>query len=153
MATSRGDASPVPKYLAVSCVLRNREEILLLKRSSAVQTNRGKWSTVSGRVENGRAPSEVALEEIRAETGLASTQARLVRQGRPIFVRPTGRHVTKVYPFLFEAKSRAIRLNWEHVAATWVRPAQVAAYDTVPKFALLLRRLRLLRPAASVKSS
>lgn len=133
------------KYVAVSSVLRNQGKILLLKRSRAVETNRGKWSTVSGRVEEGRNPREVALEEIQVETGLEPSQIEFVRQGEPIFVRPTGTAETKVYPLLFNTTSRVIQLNWEHTAAVWIRPDDVDVYDTVPKFKLLLRRLELLK--------
>jgi ADP-ribose pyrophosphatase YjhB (NUDIX family) len=132
------------RYTAVSCVLENRGQILLLKRSQAVKTNKGKWSTVSGRVEHRWTAADTALEEIRAETGLERRSLGLIRRGRPIYVRPTGTHLTKVVPFLFRVTRRTIRLNQEHTAAVWVRPEEVATYDTVPRFADLLRRLDVL---------
>ena len=52
----------------VTCFLRNRGDVLLLRRSQRVGSYQGKWGAVSGYVEG--TPEETAWREIEEETGL-----------------------------------------------------------------------------------
>ena len=53
----------------VTCFLRHRGEVLLLRRSAKVGSYRGRWGAVAGHVE-GNDPDGSALREIAEETGL-----------------------------------------------------------------------------------
>lgn len=135
---------PSRRFRAVSCILTNRDRILLLKRSDRVLTNPGLWSTVAGRVDPGSNDDTTALEEIQEETGLTPAQVTFVRKGAPVEVRPTGGAITTVYPLLFRTRSRRIRLNWEHTEYAWVTLQDVGRFAVVPKFLELLKNLALL---------
>ena len=140
----------------VTAFLRNRGEVLLLKRSDAVGTYPGRWGGVSGYAED--EPDEQVLVEIREETGLdPETDVTLVRSGRPVeFADPELDREWVVHPSLFDCESRAkresrderaasnrgeraarpeIELSEEHVECAWTPPTAIATgeYETVPK--------------------
>jgi len=122
----------VDAHEVVTCFLRNRGEILLLKRSAKVGTFRGSWGGVSGYLEGNEVPLERALQEIREEVG--ELEARLVSSGRPVYARDKS-DMFIVHPFLFDVKSRKVRLGWEHVDYRWLPPSQIPESASVPKLA------------------
>jgi translation initiation factor eIF-2B subunit delta len=74
------------------------------------------------------------VTEIREELGLSSDQINLVRIGETLRAYDDENDtVWTVHPFLFEAMSRSVKLDWENLEYRWVAPAQLASYDTVPK--------------------
>ncbi len=104
----------------VTAFVRNRGEILLLRRSDAVGTYQGQWGGVSGFAEGD--PDQQVRTEIREETGLDDAVS-LVRSGRPVEVRdPAIDRSWRVHPFLCDAETRDIALSEEHDAAEWVSP-------------------------------
>ena len=88
----------------VTCFLRNRGEVLLLRRSEEVGSYSGKWGGVAGHAEGD--PDALAREEIEEETGLLSS-CTFVRAGDPFDVDDDSldkRWV--VHPYLFDCTSR-----------------------------------------------
>jgi len=122
----------VDAHDVVTCFLRSRGRILLLKRSGKVGTFKGVWAGVSGYVEGGEVALERALQEIREEVGVQDP--RLVSSGEPVYTRGAG-HLYIVHPFLFDIKTRDVELDWEHTEHRWVAPSSIAKYRTVPKLA------------------
>ncbi len=114
----------------VTCFLRNRGEVLLLRRSDQVGSYQGKWGAVSGYVEG--TPEETAHREIAEETGLAKA-ASLARCGEPFAVEDKALGTRWiVYPFLFECAHRDLQLDRETTEAAWVPPPAMLHRDTVP---------------------
>jgi len=130
-----GDGS-APSHV-VTAFLRNRGEILLLRRSDAVGTYTGKWGGVSGFAEG--QPDDQVSVEIREETDLEPDTVSLVRSGRPIeFEDPTLEREWVVHPYLFDCETREIELSEEHDTAEWVSPTTILEgvgddRETVPK--------------------
>jgi len=114
----------------VTCFLRHKDKILILKRSDKVRTSKGKWAGVSGYVEIGERPEETAFKEIREETGIKSP--RLIRSGEPVYVKG-GDILYQIHPFLFEVDTENIKIDWEHVEYRWIRLEEMDKYDTVPR--------------------
>ncbi|NUB89871.1 NUDIX domain-containing protein [Haloterrigena sp. SYSU A121-1] len=116
---SAGDESDAAHV--VTAFLRNRGDVLLLRRSDAVGTYRGQWGGVSGFAEG--QPDEQVLVEIREETGLEAADVSLVRSGRPVEFEDAdlGREWV-VHPYLFDCETREIELSEEHDAVEWVAP-------------------------------
>ncbi len=115
----------------VTCFLRHRGDVLLLRRSDKVGSYQGKWGAVSGYVEG--TPEETAHREIAEETGLGRA-VRLVRRGEPFAVEDAALGTRWiVHPFLFDCQSRDLRLDWETTVAAWVPPPDILRRDTVPK--------------------
>lgn len=115
----------------VTCLLRNRGEVLLLRRSEEVGSYAGRWGAVAGYAEGD--PDRQALVEIDEETGLADAVAR-VRAGEPFRVRDDelGRRWI-VHPYLFDCAHRDVRLDWESAEAEWVRPTAILRREVVPE--------------------
>lgn len=115
----------------VTCFLRNRGEVLLLRRSEDVGSYRGLWGAVAGHAEAD--PDAAARREIDEETGLADA-VTLVRRGAPFTVDDAdlGRRWI-VHPYLFDCSRREPRLDWETTEAAWVAPPEILRRDTVPE--------------------
>lgn len=114
----------------VTAFVRNRGRYLLLRRGQRVRTFRGKWSAVSGYLEGDEDPRDRAATEIREETGLRGV--RFCAEGEPVIARD-GTAAYLVRPFLFDAPTRTVRLDWENVQATWVRAEEIPGFDAVPR--------------------
>jgi translation initiation factor 2B subunit (eIF-2B alpha/beta/delta family)/ADP-ribose pyrophosphatase YjhB (NUDIX family) len=127
----------------VTSFLTADQRILLLRRSDKVGSYQGKWSAVSGYLEGSEEPLTRAVTEIREELSLSSEEISLVRIGGT--VRAFDEAIATVWiihPFLFEATSKSIKLDWENTDYSWVDPAELASYDTVPKLREALDRVR-----------
>lgn len=124
----------------VTCFLRYRGKILILKRSDMVRTSKGRWAGVAGYVEKGEKPEETARKEIREETGIGN--ARLVRMGEPFSVKGE-RGVFRVHPFLFEVDTDEVKIDWEHTEYRWIEPGEIDKYDTVPRLPHSLKSVLL----------
>ncbi len=130
----------VQEKRVVTCILRRKGKMLILKRSQKVGTNKGKWAGVSGYIERGEKPEETALKEVSEETSI--TTARLEGRGEMLRIRD-GSNVWNVYPFLFEVGDESVILDWEHVKSTWIELDELSNYDTVPGFMMVLKALGL----------
>ncbi len=119
----------------VSCVVRDADKVLLLKRSPEVGTFQGYWAAVSGFVEDDETPPRTAVKELVEETGL---DLPIVREGKMVTVRDKDT-IWHIHPFLFEASQPTVCIDWEHTEFCWVRPEEVKDYQTVPGLADLLR--------------
>jgi translation initiation factor 2B subunit (eIF-2B alpha/beta/delta family)/isopentenyldiphosphate isomerase len=127
----------------VTCFLRNRGEVLLLRRSEEVGSYPGLWGGVSGHVEaeaddagdpdDRRDPDEAAREEIAEETGLLSA-CTLARVGAA-FEFEDEDLATRwvVHPYLFDCERRDAETNWESIESEWVHPTEILRRDAVPK--------------------
>jgi 8-oxo-dGTP diphosphatase len=125
----------------VTCFLESAGEILILRRSEAVGSYRGRWAGVSGYVES--TPDEQALTEIEEETSLARTEVTLVKKGEPLAVEDEGLGVRwLIHPYRFRIKDRdKIKIDWEHKEARWIKPEDIDEYPTVPKLKEALARV------------
>jgi ADP-ribose pyrophosphatase YjhB (NUDIX family) len=116
----------------VACFLRHGGKICLLKRSEAVGSSPGRWHCVTGFLEPGVLPLEQAMTEIAEETGLDAETVRLIGAPEPLrYERPSQGWVWIVYPFLFEASSPSLQLDWEHDEYRWIEPAELESSDCV----------------------
>jgi translation initiation factor 2B subunit (eIF-2B alpha/beta/delta family)/ADP-ribose pyrophosphatase YjhB (NUDIX family) len=150
----------------VTVVLRNGTDVLLLRRSDAVGSYRGKWGAVAGHVapapsedaadadgpstaagadqSAGRGPDAAAREEIREETGVDPDALALVRRGDPFAVADADRGTRwLVHPYLFDCPTRAVTINEETTEYEWVPPTEILRRDTVPD---LWRSYRAVAP-------
>ncbi len=115
----------------VTCFLRHRGEVLLLRRSEAVGSYQGRWGGVAGHVEGD--PDAAAMQEIEEETGLHRA-VTLARRGEPFAVEDEALGTRWiVHPYLFDCDSRDARLDWETTEAAWVAPTEILRRDTVPQ--------------------
>jgi len=118
----------------VTCFLRHRSEVLLVRRSAQVGSYQGRWGAVSGYVEADENPEAAAYREVAEETGLAATALHLVQRGAPFAVEDAALGTRWiVHPFLFDGAHRDVRLDGETTEAAWVPPTEILRRDTVPQ--------------------
>ncbi|MFB6223642.1 MAG: NUDIX domain-containing protein [Haloarcula sp.] len=130
----------------VTCFLRSEGEVLLLHRSDAVGSYRGRWGGVAGHVASDdgqdRDPETAARAEIEEETGLAEA-VTLVRRGDPFDVEDDDLGVRwQVHPFLFDCEDRTATTNEETTETEWVLPSEILARETVPRLWTSYDRVR-----------
>ncbi|MDH7508668.1 MAG: DUF126 domain-containing protein [Methanomassiliicoccales archaeon] len=113
----------------VSCILKRKDRILILRRSEKVGTFKGYWAGVSGFVEKGEMPLETAFKEILEELGVNS--AKLVKTGEPLMIR-SGDVLWTIHPYLFDVDESKITTDWEHTEYRWILPNELASYEIVP---------------------
>jgi len=120
--------------VVVTAFLQYEGRILLVQRSSRVGTYRGRWSAISGYLEDAK-PLSQARREIREETGLPDDEVHLVAKAEPLAIpAPELARLWMVHPFLFEIDDpEHVRLDWENVESCWVVPDEIKNYPTVPK--------------------
>ena len=118
----------VKEISVVSCVIKDGEKVLFLKRSSKVGTFQGYWSAVSGYVEMDETPAETAVKEVREEIGLTSEPTVM---GEPFKVREDST-VWTIYPFLFEKDNCSVEIDWEHTEFKWIHVSEASGYKCVP---------------------
>ncbi|MFB6070391.1 MAG: NUDIX domain-containing protein [Halanaeroarchaeum sp.] len=124
----------------VTVFLRNGTDVLLFRRSDAVGSYAGRWGTVAGHAE-GR-PDEMAIEEIREETGLDPADVALVRRGEPFAVEDDERGTRwQVTPYLFDAAHREVEPNYETAVVEWAPPTEILRRETVPDLWTSYRRV------------
>ena len=125
----------------VTCFLESDGEILIMRRSEQVGTYQGRWAGVSGYIET--TANEQALVEIREETGLSREDIKLINRGKALSIKDEKLGIKwVVHPFLFRIKARSkIRIDWEHKESRWIKPDEIANYQTVPKLKETLARV------------
>ena len=130
----------------VTAFLRHAGRILLVQRSRRVGSYQGRWSAISGYLEDAT-PLLQARREIREETGLAGDEVHLVAQAEPIAIQaPELGRLWLVHPLLFDIDDpEHVRLDWENVEARWVEPDEIENYATVPKLAAVLQACLKMR--------
>jgi len=126
----------------VTCFLKSGEKILLVKRSGKVGTYKGKWSGISGYLEEEN-PDKQALKEIKEETGLNEFDVELIKKGEAVKVLDEEKKVEWiVYPYLFKVKHpEKIRLDWENIDMKWINFEEINFYQTVPKLKEVLEKV------------
>ncbi|QLG28066.1 NUDIX domain-containing protein [Halorarum halophilum] len=117
----------------VTAFLRNRGEVLLVRRSDAVGTYRGRWGGVSGYVEGDTDdPVEEAYREVEEEVGIGPEALTFVRAGDTVRVDDEEGEFT-VHPLLFDCATREVTPNEELAAHEWVPATAMLERETVPK--------------------
>ncbi|WP_276299926.1 NUDIX domain-containing protein [Halorussus lipolyticus] len=130
----------------VTCFLRNRGEVLLLRRSEEVGSYPGQWAGVAGHAEDD--PHRAARDEIAEETGLLDA-CSLARAGVTFsFEDSEARSASErraepgdaglatrwvVHPYLFDCDRRDAETDWETAEAEWVHPTEILRRETVPQ--------------------
>ncbi len=126
------DASIIP---VVNVIVAHDDEVLLLKRSSKVLTNKNKWDCIGGYLDEIVSPEEKALSEAREEIGISKGIVRAVFTGEPFNIierHPQRRWI--VFPVLLELSEKPkIVLDEEHVKHAWVKRDKIDGFAQAKK--------------------
>ncbi|MFN3301782.1 MAG: DUF6390 family protein [Patescibacteria group bacterium] len=126
----------------VHVFLKNRDKILILKRSNLLFTYPKLWNVIGGYIEKGDDLLERAIKEVEEETKIKRRDLKFIKRAKPYKVED--KSINKIwvtYPFLFETKTDKIKIDWEHTKYRWIKPNEIKNYRTVPK---LEKGLKLL---------
>ncbi len=127
----------------VTSFIRDNEKLLILKRSDKVKSMKGLWAGISGIIEKNEEPLKRAKIEIFEEVGMTEDMITLVRSSEEMRINSPQyeNHEWEIFPFLFEAKNPAIKLNWENSDFKWINVEELENYETVPSLQKVLFNL------------
>ena len=129
-------------YFVVSGIVKYKDKVLILKKSSLDHNYPGRWSFCSGFVKEFESAEETVLREIQEETGL---NAKIMKKGK--LFQKDDKHNNKswvIIPFLCEVKSRIVKLDHENVDFKWINHEDIRKYPSVPGLEKDLKVLGLL---------
>jgi len=133
-ADGRIDFTTLKLAPVVTCYVRYKNKILLLKRSNLVNTYKGLWNTVAGYLDDDLLPDQKALIELEEELGIKSDVIFELRQAKPY--KLTDNKINRtwiIFPMLVDLKSKpTIILDFEHTEYKWILPSQIKDFDCVP---------------------
>ncbi len=114
----------------VTSFIEKNGRILIVRRSGRVGSYQGRWSGISGYLED--EPLRQAIKEIEEETGISRENLRLIKRADPLLI-VDGERRWLVYPFLFKLERNIEpRLDWENVEYKWIDPGEMDQFETVP---------------------
>ncbi len=135
---TNSDKAPV-----LTCFVKFKDKILILKRSKKVRTYQGKWNVVAGYLDEPKPIRKKVLEELKEELGIKKNNIIKIKIGASYkFFDPNIKMTWLVYPILIELKKiPKIKIDWEHTEYKWIDPKDISKYDIVPKLDESLKRI------------
>ena len=125
--------------IVVTSVLKNHNEVLILRRSKKVKTMQEKWAGVSGYLENNEDILSRALTEIYEETQINKDNLTLRKIFNQLNVQIHNELMIIIQPFCFVSKTRKVILDWEHSDYCWINFSEMDNFDFVPRFKEIIR--------------
>ncbi len=130
-----------PKKI-VTCIIKKKNKILLVKRGKTAPAYPELWSFIHGLIMDNKDPLQAAIEEIQLETGLTEKDIRLIKKLKSFDQEDKKIDTTwKVNAFLFETKKDKIILDFENTEYIWIKPENILNYQLVPSILQVLIQL------------
>ena len=129
-------------YFAVTGVVKNKDKVLILKKSPKDYNYPNRWSFCSGYVKEFESAEETVLREIKEETGL---KAKIIKKGK-LFQKNDNSNGKSwvITPFLCTVNSKNVKLDHENVEFRWINYKDINKYQTVPGLEKDLKVLGLM---------
>ena len=129
-------------YFTVAGIIKNKNKILILKKSPTDYNYPNRWGFCSGYAKEFESAEDGVLREIKEETGL---KAKIIKKGKILSIddKINGKRWV-VMPFLCEAKSKNIKLDHENVEFRWINIKDIKKYKFVPGIKKDLKALDLM---------
>ena len=125
--------------LIVTSILRNGNEILILKRSPRTKTMQNLWAGISGYLEPSEDLLSRGLVEIYEETKINGKELILDKILNQISINIKPDLTLIIQPFYFLSSTRTILLNWEHIEFRWINSYDLDNYKFVPMLKEILK--------------
>lgn len=126
--------------MVVTSVLKNQNEVLVLRRSIKVKTMQEKWAGVSGYLEKNEDLLSRALTEIYEETGINKDELILRKIFNQLNVQIHDEMLIIIQPFGFVSNTRKVVLDWEHSDYAWINHREMDNFDFVPRLKKIITR-------------
>ena len=127
----------------VTCFIRFKDRILLMKRSSKARYYPKQWNTVAGHLDEIKLPENKALDEVKEETGITRGDIASVSRAKPFYLNDKKlKRRWLIFPVVAELKRKPkVRLNWEHTQFRWIRPNELGRFHHVEKLDESMKRV------------
>jgi len=114
-------------YAAVIVLFNKDNEVLLVKRSSAVETFKGHWCFPGGGADEGETSEECAVRETREETSLR------VKPSDLIYFYTVTKDDDKDIDFYIAKKWKGkVKIDWESSDYQWIKPSKLKDVKFLP---------------------
>ncbi|MDP3765787.1 MAG: NUDIX hydrolase [Nanoarchaeota archaeon] len=129
-------------YFVVTAVVKNKNKVLILKKSPRDYNYPNRWSFCSGYVKEFESAEGTILREIKEETGL---KAKIIKKGK-LFQKNDKSNGKSwvIMPFLCRVTSKNVKLDHENVEFKWINYKGIKKYQTVPGLEKDLKVLGLM---------
>jgi 8-oxo-dGTP diphosphatase len=134
------DQSHKKTSMVVTSVLKNQNEILVLRRSMRVKTMQKKWAGVSGYLEKNEDLLSRALIEIYEETRINKDDLILRKIFNQFGVQIHNELMIIIQPFCFVSNTRNVVLDWEHSDYYWMNKKEMDNFEFVPRLKQIISR-------------
>jgi len=126
--------------MVVTSVLKNQNEILVLRRSMKVKSMQKKWAGVSGYLEKNEDLLSRALIEIYEETRINKDELILRKIFNQFAVQIHNELIIIIQPFCFVSNTRNVVLDWEHSDYYWMNKKEMDNFEFVPRLRQIISR-------------
>ena len=134
------DQSHKKTSMVVTSVLKNQNEVLVLRRSMKVKTMQEKWAGVSGYLEKNEDLLSRALIEIYEETRINKDELILRKIFNQFGVQIHNELIIIIQPFCFVSNTRNVVLDWEHSDYYWINEKEMDNFEFVPRLKQIISR-------------
>jgi len=134
------DQSHKKTSMVVTSVLKNQNEVLVLRRSMKVKTMQEKWAGVSGYLEKNEDLLSRALIEIYEETRINKDDLILRKIFNQFGVQIHNELMIIIQPFCFVSNTRNVVLDWEHSDYYWMNKKEMDNFEFVPRLKQIISR-------------
>ncbi len=112
-----------------ACYVEINGRILLMERAS--NSAEGKtWGVPAGKVEQGEAPHQAALRELREETGIKVLPSQVEQIGKLYVQKPRGAYIYHMYQVHLNKVPEVI-LSPEHTRFLWVKSDEIESLQLI----------------------
>ena len=129
------DYTNVRRAPTINCVVKYRDKILLVQRSSDLHYYPDYWSGVTGFLDDDKTVEDKAREELREEVGIEEKDIVSIRVGGVLEQdAPQYDKTWIVHPVLVEVSTDKVTLDWEGQEYRWVAADEIKNLNCVPGF-------------------
>lgn len=108
----------------INAILIHNSEILILKRSDKVATNKNSWDCIGGYCDENTLPINILKKELKEEINLNLDYVDKIEELEIIEINDEKKWI--IYPFIVYLNSKPkIQLDWEHTEYKWVNKNEV----------------------------
>lgn len=127
----------------INCVVKYKDKILVVQRSSELNFYPGYWNGISGFLDDKRGLKEKVRDELKEEAGISKKDIISIHLGK-IFHQEALKYKKTwiVHPVLVEVKTDKIKLDWEAKNYKWIRFNEVRKLKLLPGFDEVLEKLK-----------
>jgi len=119
----------------INCVVKHKDKILLVKRSSDMKFYPGWWNGLGGFLDDDKSLEEKVKEEILEEIGIVEKDIISIKLGEVFDLDdPESRKTWIIHPVIVEVNTDKVILDWEAEDYRWIKLEELASFGITPAF-------------------